>query len=88
VALSLSPDGKTLYTALAGDNAVSVLDVSGRKPRVKGYIPTERYPSAVSVSPDGRSIAVATAKGFYGPNAGSGVKLDGPQIRGDEGIKF
>lgn len=86
--LSFSPDGRTLYTALAGDNAVAVVDVARRHPKVKGYIPTERYPSAVTVSPDGKTVAVATAKGFYGPNAGDKVKLDGAQIRGDQGNKF
>jgi len=88
LALSFSPDGRTLYAALAGDNAVAVVDVTRPSLRVKGYIPTERYPSAVSVSPDGKTVAVATAKGFYGPNAGSKVKLEGAQVRGDEGIKF
>jgi hypothetical protein len=69
---------------------VAVLDIrrAGRTRR-EGLIPTERYPSAVAVSPDGKRLLIGTAKGFYGPNAGSAVKLEGAQVRGeDEGAGF
>lgn len=73
--LALSKDGSKLFVTLAGENAVAVLNVSGQRPIVLGYIPTERWPSSVSVSPDGSKLLVATAKGFYGPSeaAGKGI---------------
>jgi YVTN family beta-propeller protein len=69
-ALALSHNGKILYVALAGINAVAVLDA--RDPahlhRV-GLIPTGWYPSALALSPDGRYLFVANAKG-YGQDRG------------------
>jgi DNA-binding beta-propeller fold protein YncE len=89
IALVLAPDGKRLYVANAGENCVAIVDVSkpGRA-RVLGFVPTERYPSAVALTPDGKRLLVGTAKGFYGPNAGSRVTT-GPKARGkDYGVSF
>jgi YVTN family beta-propeller protein len=55
--LGLSPDGKTLYVANGMDNSVAVIrlgkkassSLCGKNSRIKGYIPTGAYPSAVSV---------------------------------------
>ena len=90
VAIAISPDGMTAYVANAGNNCVAVLDISrAGRTRREGLIPTERYPSAVAVSPDGKRLLIGTAKGFYGPNAGAAVKLEGAQVRGeDEGAGF
>lgn len=75
-ALAVSPDGKTLYVANADNNDVLVADISGalldEKVRqfgesvsiVNGFIPTGWYPSALAVSPDGRTIFVANGKGL------------------------
>lgn len=61
--LALSPDGTTLYAACAGINAVAVIEVKGAQPRVAGFIPTGWYPNDVTVSPDGKLIAVSTLLG-------------------------
>jgi YVTN family beta-propeller protein len=67
--LTLSPDGRRLYVAEAGINAVGVLDA--RTGRVLGHLPVAWWPSKVQVSPDGRTLFVACAKGFgSGPNGG------------------
>lgn len=66
--LTLSADGHRLYVTLGGENAVAVVDVSGVRPTVLGHIPTERWPSLVSASPDGAKLLIGTAKGFYGPS--------------------
>lgn len=68
--MALSPDQTRLYVACAGINAVAVLD-TGRG-IVLAYIPTAWFPARVAVSPDGRTLYVANAKGIgAGPNGGS-----------------
>ncbi|MEZ4953239.1 MAG: hypothetical protein R2825_06660 [Saprospiraceae bacterium] len=65
----MSPDQKRLYVAEAGINAVSVIDAENLE--VLGHIPTGWFPSKLKVSPDGKQLIVANAKGFgSGPNGG------------------
>lgn len=68
--IALSADGKVMYVALAGINAVALVDA--RSPahlhRI-GLIPTGWYPSALAVSADNRYLFVANAKG-YGEDRG------------------
>lgn len=79
-ALVLSRNGELLYAALAGINAVAVLDA--RDPahlhRV-GLIPTGWYPSALALSPTGRYLYVANAKGYGEDRNFAGANLSGPQ---------
>ena len=70
--LTLSKDGSQLFVTLSGENAVAVLDVRGGRPVLKGHIPTERWPSLVTVSPDGKKLLIGTAKGLYGPSSLNG----------------
>jgi len=74
-ALALSPDGRTLYVAMAGNNAVAVVRVGPRAMRVAGLIPAGWYPTAVATSHDGRTLYVANGKG-----GGSGANPDGTYI--------
>ncbi len=63
-AVALSPNEKTLYVANADNNNIAVVDVSARgESKVKGFIPTGWYPTAVRVSQDGRRVFVANGKG-------------------------
>jgi DNA-binding beta-propeller fold protein YncE len=73
--LTVSPNGKTLFVALAGENAVAVVDVSTYRPKVSGHIPTPRWPSAVATTPDGKRLIIASAKGFSGPSAVAGKEV-------------
>lgn len=67
--LTLSPNGRVLYVACAGINAVAV--VNAETGVVSGYIPTGWFPSRVAVSSDGNTLYVANGKGFgAGPNGG------------------
>jgi len=64
-ALVLSPSEKRLYVALAGIDAIAVLDTSDPlHPHRMGLIPTGWFPSALALSADGRYLFVANAKGF------------------------
>ena len=63
----LSRDDKRLYVALAGLNAVAVVDASNPAHLHRlGLIPTAWYPSALALSPDGRYLYVTAAKGVDG----------------------
>jgi DNA-binding beta-propeller fold protein YncE len=62
VSLALSPDGRVLYVAEAGLDAVGVVGL-GRHPEVLGLIATGWWPSSVKVSADGQRLYVTAAKG-------------------------
>lgn len=61
--IALSPDRKSAYVALAGNNAVARLDLSDpRQPRVGEFVPTGWYP--VGVVPFGNRVYVVNNKGI------------------------
>jgi YVTN family beta-propeller protein len=69
-ALALAKDGSRLYVALAGLNAVAVIDA--RDPvhlHRLGLIPTGWYPTALALASDDRTLYVVNTKG-YGHDAG------------------
>jgi DNA-binding beta-propeller fold protein YncE len=63
---ALSPNGKRLYVALAGLNAVAVLDAQRPTRYRYGLIPTAWYPTALALSRDGRYLYVLDSKGVNG----------------------
>ncbi len=73
--MALSPNGKRLYVAESGINAIAVLD--GASLKVLGHIPTCWYPYRLAISPDGGKIAVINFRGFgSGPNGGANRPKD------------
>ena len=69
-ALALSKDGTRLYVALAGLNAIAVIDAHDPIHLHRlGLIPTGWYPSALALSANDRVLYVTNAKGF-GHDAG------------------
>ena len=67
IGLDVAPDGRTLYVALAGENAIAVVDVASRK--VTGFLPTSWYPADVDVTPDGKQLVITnTNDSGAGPN--------------------
>jgi YVTN family beta-propeller protein len=72
-ALALSSDGRRLYAACGGINAVAVIETGSGK--LEGLIPTGWYPNAIALSGDGTKIAVTSLLG-----AGSGWR-DSPGKR-------
>lgn len=52
--IGISVDGKQLYVACAGVNAVAVIDLTAERIRTIGFIPTGHYPASVLGLPGGR----------------------------------
>jgi hypothetical protein len=52
------------YVALAGDDAVAVLDRGASGWGVHGYVPTGWYPTAVAVNPRDHGVLAVSAKGL------------------------
>jgi YVTN family beta-propeller protein len=57
-ALALSPDGKRLYVACSGANAVALVDVSGGRGYTEGFIPAGWYPTAAQPLKSGAVVVV------------------------------
>jgi YVTN family beta-propeller protein len=73
-ALALDPAQKLLFVANADNNNVAVINLSEAEvSHIEGFIPTAWYPSALAVSPDGKSLYVGAAKGL-----GGYANIDGP----------
>jgi DNA-binding beta-propeller fold protein YncE len=90
-AFALSPDGDWLFTALAGMNAVEVLDGhTGLRPAgTPRYIATGWYPSALTVTgtPAHYKLWVANAKGNGpGPGLNGSVFFDGLRTGGSVNV--
>ena len=68
-ALEISPDGRTMYVALANRDAVAAVNIGGGEFAEKGYfdtrLPHQSYfgaePEALALSPDGARLYVANA---------------------------
>jgi len=84
-AVAVSPDGRRIYVADAGINAVQVIDAD---PQTKtfataGFIPTGWYPSALALTADGKRLYVANAKGVgVGPNGAELVDISTTSMSG------
>ena len=73
-------DGR-LYAAESGIDAVAVLDTASMK--VLEHIPAGWNPSAVALSPDGKTLYIVNSKGKgAGPNAGKLHDANGPTYVG------
>ncbi|MGD1073371.1 MAG: alkaline phosphatase family protein [Bryobacteraceae bacterium] len=61
--LGIAADGKHLFVACADANAAAVVDITGARSRVLGFVPTGWYPTAAVGLPDGR-MAVLNGRGL------------------------
>ena len=78
VALALSPDGVRLFVANASSDAVAVFDHPQQNSKPLGFIPTQWYPTALSVHEG--ELFIATGKGQgTGPNKGLSGKENGKE---------
>jgi YVTN family beta-propeller protein len=66
-ALALDPAEKLLFVANGDNNNVAVINIGEPEvSHVEGFIPTAWYPAALTVSRDGKSLYVGSAKGLGG----------------------
>jgi DNA-binding beta-propeller fold protein YncE len=69
-AVTLSPDGQTLYAVNSGANSIAVipLHAGGGADRVVGLIPTAYEPHDITFSEDGSFMYIVNGKSVTGPN--------------------
>jgi YVTN family beta-propeller protein len=68
-AVTLSPDGNTLYAVNSGANSIAVIPLRGPKSHsVSGLIPTAYEPHDVTFSADGSWMYIVNGKSVTGPN--------------------
>jgi phospholipase C len=87
--LGFSADHKRLYVACADVNAAAVIDVTGARSRVLGFVPTGWYPTSAFGLPDGR-LAILNGRGLKsypnpkGPNPLKELEKDHEGTRTDQ----
>ena len=70
-AVTISPDGDTLYAVNSGSNSIAVIPLKGRKANsVSGLIPTAFEPHDITLSRDGSWMYIINGKSVTGPNPG------------------
>jgi DNA-binding beta-propeller fold protein YncE len=70
-AVTLSPDGNTLYAVNSGANSIAVIPLTGHRANaVRGLIPTAYEPHDVTFSADGSWIYIVNGKSVTDPNPG------------------
>lgn len=70
-AVTISPDGDTLYAVNSGSNSIAVIPLSGSHANeVKGLIPTAFEPHDITFSADGERMFIINGKSVTGPNPG------------------
>ncbi|MGD0105927.1 MAG: bifunctional YncE family protein/alkaline phosphatase family protein [Rhodopila sp.] len=68
-AVTISPDGKTLYAVNDGSNCIAVIPRTGSSANtVIGLIPTAYAPKDITFSPDGSWMYIINGKSDTGPN--------------------
>ena len=79
-ALALTADGQTLFVACGGLNAVAQVTTATGK--IDGLIPTGWYPASLSLSADGKYLAVGT---LFGVGAGAQAEIGKRSVYAERG---
>lgn len=72
IASVFAPDGKTLYVACGGNNAIAVVKPFGKTWKVEGAMPTAWFPTALALGGDG-GLRVLNIKGMGNTANGKGT---------------
>ncbi len=71
IAVTIAPNGKTLYAVNDGANSVAVIPLKGKHThQVAGLIPTAYAPKDITLSRDGKWLYIINGKSPTGPNPG------------------
>jgi len=71
IAVTLSPDGRTLYAVNNASNSIAVVPLTGKDAyTVTGLIPTGYAPKDITFSADGLHMYIINGKSNTGPNPG------------------
>ena len=89
-ALALSADGKRLYVVCSDANAVAVVDVSGERSQVLGFIPTGWYPTAARAVADGRLVVLngRGVRSFANPQGPNPTRKPEPVHAGVPSVEY
>ena len=87
-ALALNSDKTRLWVVCSDANAVAVTDISGKRSRVQGFIPTGWYPTAARSLADGRLIVLngRGLKSYPNPNGPGPLRRAAPLHEGTPAI--
>lgn len=88
--LGVSSDGKKLFVACSDENAAAIVDISGPRSRVQGFVPTGWYPTAAFGLPDSR-IGVLNGRGlrsYANPGGPNPMKRPEPVHEGSKAIEY
>lgn len=83
-ALAVSPDGETVFVACGGINAVAVVETGTGK--LRGMVPTGWYPNALSLSGDGKLLAISTLLGAGAGSNGTPERRTAQAYRGSVAV--
>lgn len=72
VAVVFAPDGRTVYVACGGNNAIAVVRAEGEQWKLAGALPTGWFPSGVAVDGDG-ALRIINIKGVGNTAAKDGT---------------
>ena len=89
-ALAFNTAATRLYIACSDGNAVAVVDITGPRSRVLGFIPTGWYPTGVLSLPDDR-LAIINGKGLgsrANPNGPNPTRRPEPTHQGTASVEY
>ena len=72
IAAAFAPDGRTIYVACGGNNAIAVITVENGQWKLAGALPTGWFPSGLAVDQDG-ALRIINIKGVGNTSNGRGA---------------
>ncbi len=80
IGVVFAPDGKTVYVACGGNNALAVVQAAGKSWKVEGALPTAWFPTAIAIGNEG-ALRVLNIKGI-GNTANSKGSFNSKEYQG------
>jgi YVTN family beta-propeller protein len=86
IAVTVSPDGKTLYAVNNGSNSIAVIPLHGEAANTTvALIPTAYAPKDITFSADGSQMYIINGKSNTGPNRGYNSQANEYQFQLEQG---